>query len=88
MLQLTFEVPTISCGHCVKAITEETQAAGVQEVLVDLDSKRVFVSFDEEQVSLEEVKEAIVEAGYEITGQLEGKQIPTVKKVSMNLRSM
>ncbi len=74
MKELTFEVPGVSCEHCVNAITQETKAVGVQDVQVDLVSKKVYVSFDPAKVSEEQVKEAITEeAGYEIAGQQEGR---------------
>ena len=60
-----FSVPSISCQHCVQAITAEvSQLPGVQNVAVDLGSKRVRVEADE-RVTPEAVVEAINEAGYE-----------------------
>ena len=60
-----FSVPSISCQHCVQAITAEvSQLPGVQNVAVDLGSKRVRVKADE-RVTPEAVVEAINEAGYE-----------------------
>ncbi len=73
MKELTFDVPGVSCEHCVNAITKETQAVGVNEVEVDLANKRVFVAFDPAKVSEGQVKEAIEEAGYDISGQQEGR---------------
>ncbi len=59
-----FSVPSISCQHCVQAITAEvSQLPGVQNVAVDLGSKRVRVEADE-RVTPEAVVEAINEAGY------------------------
>ena len=59
----TYTVPDMSCGHCVAAVKEElSRVDGVEDVTVDLDSKRVSVSG---AVSDEAVREAIREAGYE-----------------------
>lgn len=88
MKELTFEVPGISCQHCVNAITKETQSAGVQTVQVDIPSKTVYVAFDETAVSAEQVKEAIEEAGYDVAGQQEGKQIPAPGKISLNMKPL
>lgn len=88
MKELTFEVPGISCQHCVNAITKETQAAGVQTVQVDIPSKTVFVAFDETAVSVEQVKEAIEEAGYDVAGQQDGKQIPAPARISLNMKPL
>jgi copper chaperone CopZ len=58
----------------VNAITQETKAVGVQDVQVDLVSKKVYVAFDPTKVSEEQIKEAITEeAGYNIAGQQEGR---------------
>ncbi len=60
-----FSVPEVSCQHCVNAITGEvTQLPGVQNVTVDLGTKRVRVEADE-RVSPEAVIAAINEAGYD-----------------------
>ena len=61
----TLNVPAISCQHCVNAITKEvSQLPGVKNVAVDLASKRVSVDASE-QVSTEQIVEAINEAGYD-----------------------
>ena len=72
MKELTFDVPGVSCQHCVNAITEETSPLGIQKLTVDLDSKQVFVTFDPTTVKEAKIREAIEEAGYPVTGQHEG----------------
>ncbi len=43
----TYQVPNISCGHCVHTIqTELSELAGVRRVDVDQAEKRVAVDFD------------------------------------------
>ena len=60
-----FTVPSISCQHCVNAITKEVSSVqGVQHVKVDLGSKRVSVEADS-QVATETIVQAINEAGYD-----------------------
>lgn len=86
MKELTFEVPEVSCQHCVNAITQETTQAGVNEVEVDLTSKRVYVAFDPAKVSEQQVKEAIEEAGYDIAGQHEGKVLAGVGQAKASLK--
>ena len=62
---LTFEVPSMSCGHCVAAITAEvTQVPGVVDVAIDLDTKAVVVTGDGLDDSA--IRDAIAEAGYEV----------------------
>ena len=61
---ITYTVPAMHCGHCKAAVTEELEAVeGVEDVVVDLDSKRVTVSGS----GLEDaaLRSAIEEAGYE-----------------------
>jgi copper chaperone len=61
---LTYTVPAVHCGHCVMSITEEvSEVRGVDEVVVDLDTKLVTVT----GIALDDtaVRAAIVEAGYE-----------------------
>lgn len=42
---ITYSVPGMSCGHCRAAVTEEVaQVEGVDQVEVDLETKRVTVS--------------------------------------------
>lgn len=86
MKELTFEVPEVSCNHCVNAITKETTQAGVNEVEVDLGSKRVYVAFDPAKVSEDQVKEAIEEAGYDIAGRHEGKVLSAAGQASSSLK--
>ena len=60
-----FTVPSMSCQHCVNAITNEVKRVdGVQNIKIDLGSKRVSVQTDE-RVPTEAVIEAIKEAGYD-----------------------
>ena len=61
----TYSVPGVSCEHCVRAVTEEVgRVAGVESVVVDLDSKRVTVSG--EAIDDGAVRAAIDEAGYDV----------------------
>jgi copper chaperone CopZ len=47
MTILTFNVPNISCGHCVHTIqTELGDLEGVEKVVASSDSKQVTVTFE------------------------------------------
>ncbi len=62
----TITVVGMTCGHCVKAVTEEVSAIeGVTHVDVDLDSGKVTIESDAplEAAALEA---AVDEAGYSI----------------------
>lgn len=60
-----FNVPEMSCQHCVNAITKEVSGVeGVQNVKIDLSSKRVSVQAND-SVATATLVEAINEAGYD-----------------------
>ena len=64
MTTATYTIPNISCNHCVHTITTElTDLAGVKEVVADLASKKVKVTF-EPPASLEKIEELLVEIDY------------------------
>jgi copper ion binding protein len=70
MITERFQVPGISCQHCVNAITKEVSAVpGVQKVNVALDSKLVTVEHAPE-VSTGTIVAAINEAGYDEVAQV------------------
>jgi copper chaperone len=66
MAERVYNVPDVSCDHCVSAITRELfQIDGVQNVQVDLQQKKVTVVSDE-TVADERIREGIDEAGFDI----------------------
>ena len=65
-----FQVPEISCQHCVNAITKEVSAlSGVEQVQVDLTEKLVTVAHGD-QITTEAIVAAINEAGYDEVARL------------------
>lgn len=65
MTNITLQVEGMSCQHCVNSIEGALKAIGAAGK-VDLTSNTVSVSFDENQIAIEAVKEAIEEQGYDI----------------------
>ncbi|MFD9892495.1 heavy-metal-associated domain-containing protein [Amycolatopsis sp. NPDC059027] len=62
----TYTVTGMTCGHCVRAVTDEVGAIeGVTDVAVDLATGAVTVSSTREP-ALAEVRAAVEEAGYEL----------------------
>jgi len=56
----------MSCEHCVKAVTAALNALpSLADVKVDLKSGSASFNFDPAKTSLEAIKAAIVEEGYE-----------------------
>jgi copper chaperone len=64
MAKKTFEVPNISCHHCVMTIQRELAALdGVTEVKADVDTKEVTVEWDD-RTSWQEIVELLTEINY------------------------
>lgn len=62
MTPISFDVPDMSCGHCVQSITKAVKAAAPgADVQIDLASHRVVVSGTEARTA---VQAAITDAGY------------------------
>jgi len=55
----------ISCGHC-KMTVENTGNAldGVSSITADPESKKIEVTYDENVITLDEIRQAIDKAGY------------------------
>ncbi|MET4563310.1 copper chaperone [Lysinibacillus parviboronicapiens] len=67
MQNVTLNVQGMSCGHCVNSVEKSVGTlAGVEQVKVNLAEGLVDVSFNETQVTLEQIKEAIDDQGYEV----------------------
>ncbi|SER78569.1 copper chaperone CopZ [Psychrobacillus sp. OK032] len=67
MENITLSVQGMSCGHCVNAVESSVfQLNGVEQVKVHLESGKVDISFDDEKVTLSEIKETIDDQGYNV----------------------
>jgi len=61
---IQFQIPAMSCGHCVKAVTQAVQSVDAQaQVAVDLGTKQVQV---ESQAPRERLVQALADAGYPV----------------------
>ncbi len=66
METVDYKVQGMTCGHCVKAVTDEVSAVpGVESVKVDLDTGTLSVQ-SQGNVGVERIREAVDEAGYEL----------------------
>ena len=64
MTAITYQVPAMSCGHCVDAVGGELRkVAGVRSVEIDLETKSVVKRGDDLDDAT--LRAAIDEAGYE-----------------------
>ena len=67
MEKVTLNVQGMSCGHCVKAVEGSVGAlSGVNSVKVDLKAATVDVEFNQQEVTLEKIKETIDDQGYDV----------------------
>ncbi|MDR3277471.1 MAG: copper ion binding protein [Oscillospiraceae bacterium] len=67
MEKITLKIEGMSCGHCVKAVTDALAAlAGVSDIAVSLEGKSAAFSYDAAAVSLDAVRAAIEEEGYDV----------------------
>ncbi|RXZ79582.1 copper chaperone [Paenibacillaceae bacterium] len=65
MKNITLQVEGMSCQHCVNSIEGALKEMGAKGK-VDLKNNTVDVSFDENQITIELVKEAIEDQGYDV----------------------
>ncbi|MDR1801548.1 MAG: copper chaperone CopZ [Lachnospiraceae bacterium] len=66
-MRSVINVDGMSCEHCVKAVSDAVGALdGVSNVEVSLVDNTATVEYDEDEVSLGEICEAIEDQGYDI----------------------
>lgn len=65
--QVTLNVQGMSCGHCVSSVESNVgKLDGVNEVKVHLESGKVDISYEEDKVTLDVIKETIDDQGYDV----------------------
>ncbi|MEI6131607.1 MAG: copper chaperone CopZ [Bacillota bacterium] len=61
------KVEGMSCGHCESAVKKAVSAlSGVSSVEVSLEEKTATVGYEETKVTVEVIKEAIEDQGYDV----------------------
>jgi len=67
MEKVTLNVTGMSCDHCVRAVEGSVGSLkGVSSVMVDLKGNKVDVEFNQQEVTLDKIKETIDDQGYEV----------------------
>ncbi|MDR0862222.1 MAG: copper ion binding protein [Oscillospiraceae bacterium] len=67
MAKAVINVEGMSCEHCVKNVTNAASGVhGVSAVKVDLKGGTATVEYDESVATLDAIKGAIVEKGYDV----------------------
>jgi len=65
MTTTAFSVPGMTCGHCKQAVTTEVgKIAGVSNIDIDLDTKKVTVT-SSQSLAWSDLVSAVDEAGFE-----------------------
>lgn len=65
MQQVTLTVEGMSCNHCTSAVEGALSKLGAKGK-ADLATKTVTVEYDEAKLTLEQIKEAIEDQGYDV----------------------
>lgn len=65
MKSVTLNVEGMSCNHCVKSVEGAVSGLGAQ-AKVDLANKKVEVEYDDAKLTVDAIKEAIEDQGYDI----------------------
>lgn len=66
MEQITLKVEGMSCGHCKAAVETALQEVGVEKAAVNLEAGTVEVQFDAQKLSVEQLRDTIEDAGYDV----------------------
>ncbi|NLM74556.1 MAG: heavy-metal-associated domain-containing protein [Clostridiaceae bacterium] len=62
---IAFNVEGVSCENCARNIKNQlTQLNGVYNVIVDIESKRVAIEYDDERLDADILKGTIEDMGY------------------------
>ena len=65
MTSRTVQVPSISCGHCVKTIEREVgELAGVTSVSAEAATRNVRIEWDESRTSWEDIRKLMQDIHY------------------------
>jgi len=64
-MTITLQVSGMSCQHCVSSVQNALKEIGAKGE-VDLSVNTVTVEYDESKLSLDKIKEAIEEQGYDV----------------------
>jgi copper chaperone len=69
METIKLKISGMTCDHCKMAVTKSLQSVpGVSAVDVDLQSNSAKVTYDPGKANLNAFKEAVDDAGYQMTG--------------------
>ena len=83
MDDVIIKIKGMMCGHCEKTVTEAAKSVkGVTKASSDFKKGEAKVSFDSSMTTLETIKKAILDAGYEVMDEDEACPVPVKSPVS------
>lgn len=66
---IILNVSGMSCGHCKAAVEKAVGALpGVSKVEANVEESKVEISCNPQEVSIDDIKQAIEDAGYDVEG--------------------
>ncbi len=67
MEKISLDVKGMTCSHCVMTVTNALKAVdGVKVANVSLEQETAKVTYDENKTTLDSLKKAVVDAGYQV----------------------
>lgn len=67
MAEIVLKIKGMSCQHCVVSITKALKdLKGVKDVKVSLEKGNAEVNYDDNLVTLSQMKDAVADAGYTV----------------------
>ncbi|MDX8344300.1 heavy metal translocating P-type ATPase [Rossellomorea sp. YZS02] len=74
MTEKTVSIEGMTCASCSQAVEKATKKlAGVEQASVNLATEKLNIVYDENELSLEEIKKAVDDAGYKAVTEMEKK---------------
>lgn len=67
MANVTLQVEGMSCNHCVSAVETALKDIGATGK-VDLAAKKVEITYDDASLTVDKIKDAIEDQGYDVKG--------------------
>lgn len=67
MANVTLQVEGMSCNHCVSAVETALKEIGATGK-VDLAAKKVEITYDDASLTVDKIKDAIEDQGYDVKG--------------------
>jgi copper chaperone len=72
MAETTLHVQGMTCDHCIETVEKAiVDISGVERALADLDNGQVHVQYDNDQVNIGQLKQAIESSGYQVSPEKE-----------------